>query len=284
MPDLLHALIVEDLLADAELLVRELRRGGFKVVWKRVQTEPEFISALIEVPDIILADYHLPHFGAPRVLEIMREQNRNIPVILVTGAIGEEEAVSTVRNGAVDYILKDRLVRLGEAVRRALEEKKLRKEKQKSELRNELLSLLGLQLSSSRTMEEAARIIVTVADKFFGWDSCYLDIYSTKEDKLYPIINIDVIDGQRQDAPLSIEDTMPSPFIRRVMKEGSKLIVRDRALFSSELKPIGNRSKPSASLMFAPIRHDSNVVGIFSIQSYTEQAYDEDDLKTFQFL
>ena len=284
MPNPLHALIVEDLLADAELLVRELRRGGFEVVWKRVQTEPEFISALKEVPDIILADYYLPHFGVPRVLEIVREQNSNIPVIVVTGAIEEEIAISTMKQGAIDYIWKDRLVRLGEAVRRALEEKKLQQEKQRSELRNELLSLLGLQLSSSRTIEEAARIIVNIADKFFGWDCCYLDIYSPEEDRLYPIINMDVIDNRRQDVPLAVEDTTLSPFIRRVMKEGAKLILRDVPVFSSELAPTGNRGKPSASLMFAPIRHDSHIVGIFSIQSYTDQAYDDDDLKTFQFL
>src|SRR5215208_2695044 len=284
MPNLLHALIVEDLLADAELLVRELRRGGFEVVWNRVQTEPEFISALKEVPDIILADYYLPHFGAPRVLEIVREQNSNIPVIVVTGAIEEENAISTIKQGAVDYIWKDRLVRLGEAVRRALEVKKLHQEKQRSELRIELLSLLGLQLSSSRTIEEAARIIVNIADKFFGWDCCYLDIYSPEEDRLYPVINMDVIDNRRQDVLLAVEDTTLSPFIRRVMKEGAKLILRDIPVFSSELAPTGNRGRPSASLMFAPIRHDSRVVGIFSIQSYTDQAYDEDDLKTFQFL
>src|ERR1051326_181221 len=113
----LRVLLVEDQPTDAELLVFELRREGFEVIWERVETESAFVAALKESPNIVLADYNLPKFSAIRALKIITEQNLDIPLILVTGVIGEKDAISAIKQGAVDYVMKDHLVRLGEAVR-----------------------------------------------------------------------------------------------------------------------------------------------------------------------
>lgn len=129
MPAPLKVLILEDQLTDAELLLRALRHEGFEPDWKRVEMEKDFSSVLGEPFDIILADYHMTQFTAIRALEILNERNINIPFIIVSGTIGEETAVEAMKKGADDYLLKDRLGRLGNAVRQALDKKRLREEK-----------------------------------------------------------------------------------------------------------------------------------------------------------
>jgi PAS domain S-box-containing protein/putative nucleotidyltransferase with HDIG domain len=133
MPTPLRLLIVEDLPADAELLVLHLEGEGFQLEWQRVQTEADYLTALETNPDLILSDWLLPLFSGSRALQLMNERGLNIPFIIVSGSIGEETAVESMRQGAVDYLLKDRLRRLGQAVRHALEDNQLRQERRKAE-------------------------------------------------------------------------------------------------------------------------------------------------------
>lgn len=124
----LRALIVEDRLSDATLVVRELERAGFAPTWKRVDTEEQYVSQLETLPELILADYNMPKFGAIRALEVLQETGLDIPFIIVSGSIGEDVAVDAMKQGAADYLLKDRLGRLGPAVTNALEQSRSRKE------------------------------------------------------------------------------------------------------------------------------------------------------------
>jgi PAS domain S-box-containing protein len=107
-------------------MIHELRRSHFEPEWLRVDTEPKYCVQLDWRPDVILADYHMPRLDAQRALELLQERHLDIPFIVVSGAIGEDVAVAMMRKGAADYLLKDRLTRLGPAVKRALEESKLR--------------------------------------------------------------------------------------------------------------------------------------------------------------
>lgn len=129
----IHVLILEDRPEDALLMIRELRNNGFDPAWERAETEDNYLHALQSLPDVILADYRMPQLDAPRALELLNAQGWDIPFIVVSGAIGEEEAVEMMRNGAADYVLKDRLKRLGAAVRRAVEERSLREQSRKAE-------------------------------------------------------------------------------------------------------------------------------------------------------
>ncbi|HSM77311.1 MAG TPA: response regulator, partial [Bryobacteraceae bacterium] len=126
MPKTLQLLIVEDNPADAELVLRELTRAGFAPQWSRVETEADYLAALKKAPDIILSDYSLPQFSGLRALELLQASGRDIPLILFSGTVGEDVAVEAMRLGAVDYLLKDRTVKLPSAVERALKEKQLR--------------------------------------------------------------------------------------------------------------------------------------------------------------
>jgi starch phosphorylase len=120
----LRALLVEDDAEDAELIVAELQRAGFELAWERVETETAYLSRLESAPEIVLADYALPEFGAPRALALLQDQGLAIPFIVVSGTIGDEAAAAIIKQGAADYILKDRLTRLGPVVLRALQGQK----------------------------------------------------------------------------------------------------------------------------------------------------------------
>jgi PAS domain S-box-containing protein len=123
----MRALIIEDQPADAELITEQLRRDGFELDWSRVETEPAFRAALGLQPDVILSDFHLPSFGPSRAMEILRESGVDIPFIVVSGTIGEEAATEIMRDGANDYVSKDKPARLGMAVSRAMAEADLRR-------------------------------------------------------------------------------------------------------------------------------------------------------------
>ena len=129
----LRVLILEDRPEDAELMLHELRRGGFAPVWMRVDTEEAYLKELRALPDVVLADYHMPVMDAHRALELLQRMDLDIPFIVVSGAIGEDVAVAMMREGATDYLLKDRLRRLAPAVRRALADRQLRLETRQAE-------------------------------------------------------------------------------------------------------------------------------------------------------
>lgn len=130
----IRVLILEDNLNDARLLVAGLRRGGFEPDWERVQDEAAYARELERGDlDLILADYSLPSFDALRALEMLGQSRTDAPFIVVTGTVSEESAVACMKRGAADYLLKDRLERLPEAVRSALESHRLRREKADAE-------------------------------------------------------------------------------------------------------------------------------------------------------
>lgn len=129
----LRVLILEDRPADAELMVEELRKAGFEPDWRRVDTERAYADALAPSLDLVLSDHSLPQYDSVRALERFTMTGLDIPFIIVSGKIGEELAVDQLKRGAADYVLKDRMARLGPAVVRALEEKRLRDQKRKAE-------------------------------------------------------------------------------------------------------------------------------------------------------
>jgi PAS domain S-box-containing protein len=132
--DPLHILMLEDVATDADLIQRELDREGLAFEARRVTTRDAFTQALDAFdPDIILADYSLPSFDGLAALEVAQAERPHVPVVFVSGAIGEERAIETLKQGATDYVLKDQLSRLGPAVRRALREAEERRARREAE-------------------------------------------------------------------------------------------------------------------------------------------------------
>src|ERR1700759_3215250 len=103
MTQTLRVLIVEDNERDAALLLRELRRGGYDLTYERVET-PEAMTAAPAAPawDLVVSDYSMPRFGAPAALELVRQAGLDVPFIIVSGTVGEEVAVESMRAGACD--------------------------------------------------------------------------------------------------------------------------------------------------------------------------------------
>jgi PAS domain S-box-containing protein len=132
-PTPLFALILEDQEADFDLTVHELRRTGLIGRCQRVETEADFLAHLDQRPALILADYKLPDFSALKALRLMKERGLDIPFIVLTGAVSEEVVVECIKEGAADYLLKDRLTRLGPAVENAMAENILRSQKRCAE-------------------------------------------------------------------------------------------------------------------------------------------------------
>ena len=123
----LRVLLLEDNPLDGELTLQELRNGGFNVSADVAANAEEF-TAQVQTHQyhIVLADYNLPQWTGMEALQVLRSQNLDTPLILVTGSLGEEKAVECLKQGATDYVLKGRISRLPSSVRRALEEKRLR--------------------------------------------------------------------------------------------------------------------------------------------------------------
>ncbi|HXS21397.1 MAG TPA: response regulator, partial [Steroidobacteraceae bacterium] len=172
----MRLLILEDVVAEAELTVRALEAAGLGVVWRRVETEMEFRAGLRDLrPDIVLSDFSLPRFDGMSALAIAAAEAPETPFIFVSGTIGEERAIEALKHGAVDYVLKTNLARLAPAVKRALAEAALRRARHQAEERVARLTRVLQMLSGINTavvrvrdrtklLEEACRIAHTVGN------------------------------------------------------------------------------------------------------------------------
>ncbi|MFC1977131.1 PAS domain S-box protein [Chloroflexota bacterium] len=130
----LGVLLVEDSEDDALLMIRKLERGGYDVIFERVETA-EAMTAAIErrAWDIIISDHNLSYFNAPAALKLFKETKLDLPFIVVSGTVGEETEVATMKGGAHDYLMKDNLTRLVPAIERELRNAEVRKESKLAE-------------------------------------------------------------------------------------------------------------------------------------------------------
>jgi PAS domain S-box-containing protein len=175
MADSIRALIVEDRQDDAEIMVMQLASNGLDVIWDRVETAEDFLAHLTADIDIILADYSLPRFSASDALALLQTSGQDTPLIVVTGSINEEVAVSCMKQGAADYLLKDRLSRLGEAVRHAISERNLGRAQRQSERD---LTVLGRAVETSTN----GMIMTTLDGRITFVNRAVLDLWAIPDE------------------------------------------------------------------------------------------------------
>ena len=131
---LLRVLMVDDSDDDVQLIIRELKKGGYDPLYERVETASAMQKALQEKQwDIVLCDYKMPKFNAPSAITLFKKANIDIPLIIVSGAIDEETAAECMRLGAQDYIMKGNLSRLCPAISRELEDVEARNKQRQAE-------------------------------------------------------------------------------------------------------------------------------------------------------
>jgi PAS domain S-box-containing protein len=144
---------------------------------------------------------------------------------------------------------------------------------------------LGRRLSAADTPKEAAQIIVETADRLFGWDACTFDLCEPDSNGLGTVLCLDTIDGERRDVTCECTSTEPSALARQIISQGAQLILRpEPAAFPPGTSPIGDKTRPSASLMYVPLRQEQRTMGVLSVQSYQPKAYTHEDLKALQAL
>ena len=176
MPASPRILILEDNPDDADLMVRALEKYGIRAVFRRTQDRAGFAAALEDFhPDLILSDYRLPDIDGMAALGLARNILPDAPVIIVSGAMGEEEAVACMKAGAEDYILKDRIARLGQAVNHALDSRTLRQDKVRA------AETLRISEKENRAIVEAVPDLLFRLDP----DGLILSFHSERESDLY---------------------------------------------------------------------------------------------------
>ena len=165
-PQSLRALMVDDSENDVLLIIRELKKGGYNPFYERVETAAAMRNSLQEKQwDIILCDYKMPKFDAPSAIALLKKTKIDIPLIIISGTIGEETAVECMRLGAHDYFMKANLSRLCPAIARELEEAKARSKQKQAETEREA-ALEALH----RSEEKYRTIIENIEEGYFEID------------------------------------------------------------------------------------------------------------------
>lgn len=229
----LRILMLEDVPSDAELIERELRRAEFTFSVKRVETKEDFLKEMKDfAPDIILSDYSLPTFDGFAALALAKEFHPLIPFIIVTGSLSEETAVECIKAGAADYVIKENLVRVGPAVKGALEKKRTMEEKvraeeallkQTYELARSNKELEQFAYVASHDLQEPLRKIITFGDRLKDHSGVSLD--ATGQDYLHRMQHAALRMRQLVDALLKYATVTAQPEARENVDLGQT--VRD---------------------------------------------------------
>jgi len=258
----IRVLLIEDMDHEAELTAHHLRKHGITHVIERVQTREAMHTALRDFkPSIILSDFSLPEFDGLSALEIACECSPEVPFLFVSGTIGEERAIEALRRGAVDYVLKSNLARLGAAVERALQEAaaravRRRQEQQISRLTGVLRMLSGINGAVVRIrdrtelLREACRLSVTVG----GYPAALVGLYQPKTQRLEPVAH--------QGADPVIAHALCELLESRMAHDGQarKKTREPAAPFTCESTGAGR-----AAVIGLPLMVDKTVVGVLGV-------------------
>ena len=251
----LRVLLVEDSEDDALLLERELRRSDYDPRVKRVETPEAMKAALDREPwDLVIADYVLPRFSGPAALALLKESGLDLPFIVVSGTIGEDIAVATMKAGAHDYLMKDKLSRLAAAVARELHEADNRARKRELEKKVEIQTwqlqeayaqltqkvkelegrdrLIRLQLSGPTPVQACEEILQQVVEHVLGIKRAIMYRPNETGDQLQAVA---ALEDPQSDGHPAVSLGEETSFVGQVFRDG---------------QPYGTRSQAAVSLLY----------------------------------
>ena len=274
----LRVLVLEDRDSDAELMLHELRRAGFAPAWRLVNSKADFLANLAPDIDVVLADYHLPAFDAPHALELLQERDLDIPFIVVSGTINEEAAVDCMKRGAADYLLKDRLARLGPAVTRAIEERRLRRH---AKAVTDALALIGEELLGTPDVQRVSRLIVDSVWRLFPTRAVALRVLDDRTQELRQLVAAGEPEAL-QEAPNVLyhvgEGVIGLAVTERQLIWTPDFLDDRRVRLPEELRV------PAAAMKYRavasiPLAVRDRVIGVLSVRDVTGRVFDEGELR-----
>jgi signal transduction histidine kinase/CheY-like chemotaxis protein len=281
----LSLLILEDCEEDAELMVEELKRGGFDPAWKRVDTQADYLSELsANPPEVILADRNMPRFDAPRALDLLHKRGVDVPFIIVTGSISEEVTVDRMQQGATDYILKNKIECSGSGRRWSGRcAKKLREEKRLAdlEIRCNLERIRVLhEIRPCDQLDPGSR---RRAERLIGKDRVFFS---------YPCgIVVRLVDGTKQTAePVAARGLDLAAWGRRVIsglagrtkrviESKQPTVIRDVQTDGASQDPDFYRRYGLVSAIILPLLVEDEVIGILNLDTHERCDFSREEVE-----
>jgi PAS domain S-box-containing protein len=158
-------------------------------------------------------------------------------------------------------------------------------ERRNNERHVQTYATLAHALNKVATVQEASHLVANVADELIGWDAALMILFNESTGLCRSVLTVDLMDGVKQNVLSAFNDKQPSQRMRKTIEQGAELILRNTpAEHGGDMTTFGNKARRSASLMFVPVRDGKTTVAMLSIQSYRQNAYTQDDLKTLQSL
>src|SRR5258706_1847694 len=276
MGKVLRVLNVEDREQDAVLLWRHLSSAGYEVAADRVDTADAMKAALRRKKwDIILCDYSMPRFSALAALDVLRESGLDLPLIIISGTVGEQVAVEAMRAGANDYLMKDNLVRLAPTIERELNEAENRRNKGQAEIERKIIFEIIQGAISMPNLDEFLKLVHRSISQIVYAENCFVMLHDPANDMV------------RFEFWADSRDLKPQPKLRGqgfasyVLKTGMPLLLtresKQRLQEEGNVLQIGS---VSASWLGVPLRTPAGTIGVLVLQHYEdENAYSERDLE-----
>ena len=289
-PQPIRILLVEDNEADAELASLHLRKAGLQCAWRRVETDAALRAALAEfAPTLVLSDFTLPQFDGISALRTVQEISPDVPLIFVSGTIGEEIAIDAVRRGAIDYVLKNNLARLAPAVQRALGDAKIRAERRVEQAR---IARMDRVL---RMMSGANALVVRIRDrKELLREICRLAVavggYATAIGyyKLPGAPGLQVVGGSGENpaitdslgAALSLPGKSAPSFVEQVVQSDKPFILSDATAATLGEEAAALLSQAGLrSLVALPITVDNTAMGALVLTAHESGPVSDEELQ-----
>jgi len=283
----LKILMVEDVATDAELQIRDLKRAGIACTTRCVENEADFRKQLVEfLPDLIISDFSLPKFDGLQALRIAKAEQPNIPFLFVSGTIGEERAIESLKSGASDYVLKGNSARLPQAVLRAVREAQDRKLREKQEQKIARLSriyavLSGINSAVIRIRDRKALFheACAIAVKHGQFKMAWIGIPEPGSAKLTPVAWNGFIDGYLDEVGGELAKVAEDQGIGgQALLQKSVIVANDiesdeRVMFRHEALARGYRS-----LIALPLLVEDKAVAVFSIYAADANIFDAEEL------
>lgn len=276
----IRILLVEDSLDDADLVIREIRRNGYDVFFEQIQSAGEMKKVLAEKEwDAIICDYSLPQFDAMQALAMLHESGLDLPFIIVSGTISEENAVTALKAGAHDFLIKGKYARLGPAIVREMRDAEIRRGRKRAEAelkrRNAELERLyraseGLFSGGLVDLPSLARTIVTTVLQEFQQSNCSLLLVNNETRELERIAVEGPYSAEVSKSNLSLDGP---GLIAKAIRGGNVINIAE---VSTEVDYVPNWEDAHSELVI-PLKVGGEVIGALDVQSPERGAFHEDD-------